>query len=740
MNAAYKAYVAQREKDWEFLAQYGNEGEGSGGGRKKSKPITSRSSIVRGNTGTLVQCIPYNASSNTLIGRGRHGEVRLARVVIRVDTTLSLHSRTSELLETTILTQSEGAALPVQFLFLAGVKEFQLPLSLASRGSLQGLPLLKMCHKAVKDWRRLSAQCEGLLHCIGAEVRSGSVLGVPQDSAAQSGSPRSNSFAKRGPRFRVYMELCRFGSLQQFKEIECVRRFGMARVHELTMRVMMREVLLTLLFLHREGYVQCDLSPRTIFLQHPVDLIYGSLFPHALRRDAEPAGGSPSPSSVIMKYNPFDPKPAASAYAVSSWTALTEGTREWIQAQSGGNVPSLAVDVPVMSVFADEPPAHDVELGTAAVSTAEVFGFNDTPVPPTITTHEVENSSSGGLSMLVQHKFSAPVCGYMPAGASAVSSHEKELLEINRAALRQTTAVDGKERRCSPALNNSAPPPMLVDKNGQYGVVGPSAISSARRPLFATRLQHAMRVRRLLMSDCNDSAGVQQLPPVWRYLSPNFAAPEVLMGEEPQEASDIYSWALTFISLTQESKGSASSRLSDTILPQCVPEVDSPPRTRAEILSFDEKWCEKLRSHYSARAMNERKMMVEHRQQQKLQQSASISSHHRSTSSCSGHHSGVFPPPSVPEGCIVIPVRREPRRYLTLYPVAVTLPAHLSSACRIMLLWCLQLDPERRPSASELLALPYFTSWEWITTRSIQPPSNPRMEECLPEGAWREAK
>eukprot|EP00796_Vickermania_ingenoplastis_P003960 gene3960-2823_t len=715
-----KDYQKEKAADWEVLL------EGPAGTSSKKNRRSKSSKFIRGTTSTLLQVVPLD-DEGAIVGRGFHGEVRLARVVIRLDEHDALEP--TRPLCVTALTASKSVSgskedsvvpdLPVQEQYLSVVKEWQLPPSAASKGNLMNNKILQHCSMLVKKWRRLSAECEGIMQCIGAEIRDPIHAG---QGGGGSGNPsQRNSFAVKGPRFRVYLECCRFGTLHQLRE-KSWELFGTHRLHELTARALMREVLLSLFQIHKRGYLQYDITARSIFLQHPIEALYGSWFPTQLGEGlALSLAQHLSPSAATQNLD-------GSRYAVGNWCVnpsckeLLQSFRSW----------SVAVDVPVSCIFATEPPPRDEVRG----STNEADEPDDTPIPPTIATHPLNDSPHGGLSLLIPHKFSGPIVGYVTGnGDASKKKSSPEIMKLNQYVLMEVLKSEGKQQNGSvtifPGLSPSAPPPMLIERNAPHLIAPTTSFSSAVRPRFATRLLHSAEIRRALLEPIGDAAAGGSLNeaevPGHKFLSVGHLAPEVLLNGEFSEESDIYSWAMTFIELVTDgasitSTSSRSARVE--LLPECLP-PGPPPRTRAERLAYDQEWAQSLKAFYLTQLTRE-KQLVEQQRHNGSNSFSNMELHsasNRSTASA-----------ALSAGCISIPVRRGPKQHLTLYPIVVNIPSHLSSECQMMLQWCLQLDPNRRPSVSELLYSRYFRLWEWITCRSASTQySSRRVEECLPE-------
>lgn len=178
--------------------------------------------------------------------------------------------------------------------------------------------ILRQVRGHVQRWSRLSAYCPRLLRCVQMEavytltegdktvtvtrpvpqasyhyfegvVRLPSPGGSVHASRPADTSLLSSSGTLTGPYahlvnaapsgIRIFMELGRYGTLHRFQRRTMLRLFRERRLHELTVRVIMREVLLALLFLHDSGELQYDLCAKRVFLHASLHRRYKSYFP-----------------------------------------------------------------------------------------------------------------------------------------------------------------------------------------------------------------------------------------------------------------------------------------------------------------------------------------------------------------------------------------------------------------------------------------------------------------------------
>ncbi|KAG5501987.1 hypothetical protein JKF63_04258 [Porcisia hertigi] len=99
----------------------------------------------------------------------------------------------------------------------------------------------------------------------------------PSNASANSSPSRTHEGVPQ--KLRLYLEYAKYGNLQAYQMREMPRRFGRRRLHELTARAYMRDVLLALLHLHDSGEVQHDLCAKEVFLSRPILSVYRTYFP-----------------------------------------------------------------------------------------------------------------------------------------------------------------------------------------------------------------------------------------------------------------------------------------------------------------------------------------------------------------------------------------------------------------------------------------------------------------------------
>lgn len=203
------------------------------------------------------------------------------------------------------------------------------------------------------------------------------------------------------------------------------------------------------------------------------------------------------------------------------------------------------------------------------------------------------------------------------------------------------------------------------------------ARATRRKPLV--KLNCVTPIRRAMSQTATVS--VHDVP-VHQYITVTHAAPEVLQHRQFSPASDVYAFAMTFIELVTP---------GGEILPEVLP-TDLPftkPRTRREKEEYDIKLVANMKKWYNTRLDALIKYEDDVAKEQKLPDS--VESHP---------------------------------------PVVVPVPDHLSDECKSMLRWCLQRDPEQRPTPAQLLRSKYFLFGDWIS--GAMTPSDVK----LPEAPW----
>ncbi|XQJ27909.1 Protein kinase domain containing protein, putative [Leishmania guyanensis] len=119
------------------------------------------------------------------------------------------------------------------------------------------------------DNRKRLARSDMLLVANSANQHS-NFKANPLPLMATSGTPY---------KLRLYLEYAKHGTLHGFQMNEMQERFGQRRLHELTARAYMRDVLLALLQLHERDEMQYDLCANAVFLHKPIQRVYYTYFP-----------------------------------------------------------------------------------------------------------------------------------------------------------------------------------------------------------------------------------------------------------------------------------------------------------------------------------------------------------------------------------------------------------------------------------------------------------------------------
>lgn len=81
------------------------------------------------------------------------------------------------------------------------------------------------------------------------------------------------------PVLRVYVDYAKYGTLRMLQHRVMARRYDRRRLHELTARALMHEVLLALLHLHQREELQYDIHAGRVHLVRPMESVYQTLFP-----------------------------------------------------------------------------------------------------------------------------------------------------------------------------------------------------------------------------------------------------------------------------------------------------------------------------------------------------------------------------------------------------------------------------------------------------------------------------
>lgn len=340
-------------------------------------------------------------------------------------------------------TSAETAPLP-QTLFLGAMKVWRFGKGLKgseNKNSLERnqrdshevfLRCIEKCHHLVRRWRYLSAKCEGVLKCFGSEY-------FPEECKTVTPLKESDSESHC---FRVYMECCRFGTLQEYKEKDMKELYGYDRVHELTARALMREVLLTLHQLHEENELQYEITTRSILLQFPFTVPYLSAFPQCLDCKALDAKFKTRERTLeCIRGLEVNPK---------GWRIPTRVQRILVpycfsEKSSPSRSPCnlLSVDVPINPLSFSKVPPLVGEKGDSSFqqpsspvnsySTKKKCGAHECSVlPPPIKTSGISNSPYGGVNIQVDHKFSGPFVGYSRCPMPLVKNDKDSRRLINQ--------------------------------------------------------------------------------------------------------------------------------------------------------------------------------------------------------------------------------------------------------------------------------------------------------------------
>ncbi|CCW65092.1 unnamed protein product [Phytomonas sp. EM1] len=170
---------------------------------------------------------------------------------------------------------------------------------------------------------------------------------------------------------------------------------------------------------------------------------------------------------------------------------------------------------------------------------------------------------------------------------------------------------------------------------------------------------------------------LEEVPPQ-RFVSIAHAAPEVIAHRQFSPASDVYAFAMTFIELVTP---------GGWIMSECMPKGRPKHRKGGNKKGYDDEFAANLNNWY----------------------------HQNITASADGTSD---PEASLSEA------------------IAVNLPTHLSDECKKMLRSCLHPDPQKRPTAVELLRRKYFLLGGWISQRNMDGNLKEDLGVQLPEEPW----
>lgn len=715
-----------------------------------------------------------------------HGEVRLATLTVRIrdaahgniesgSNSTTDSERTSSFCDRAMdapYSKEDSFSYKRTEYYLVAVKNWALPLK---GGCSQWSEERKQkVNHAIETWRHLSAGCEGLVFCIGW-----------QGGGASEGEKKNDRMKEKGhcapPSLLVYMELCRYGSLQQFVDRTMTSTFGKRRLHELTARALLHEVLRTLLYLHRKDVQQRDLTPHKILIQYPLEVVYGTLFPTALGETSEQWHENfwtsstqwcledlPCIKEEIRKHfttKPnrrikcsfsehmrsifeFEPSPLGPSSSLLECTEVLQWLNECPVTPPGRVYHSGMTDSDQSFDNVDsseaEPRLNSPQKTSTRKADDLTMKMEELNNRPDLSNHyrfplkaEEMHQQPNTLCLRVPQKFSCITMGYDYAKLYNVSRGMKSdmclLAQWNRKAIESvwppTIASTPLHRddpnrnltpkRPSPTMVLGCPPPMLIDH-----VMWPAECQGRRwliRPRFATRLLPTAQLRRLMLEPENlfrdteaphasashpfaasRSHSGSSFLAAWKWSHSDFLAPESIMNGSFSEESDVYSWALTFLQVTRENATESATPLSFCL-----------PFTACTSSSEKDDACRirhnQLCRYYKNKMQKEKEDCLKFKA---LYEEMQPESHAAGPSAPPHDLVDQAMPTSWPR--ITVWRRRQPHN-MVLFPIAVPLSPHLSLSCRLMLTWCLQLDRTRRPSASELLACPYFKETSWIS-------------------------